>query len=240
VPSADATQLAGELAQAEATIRNPKSTPAAVATAGEAAQQAYRPLATDPDLRAQVIAAVPSQIRDAISANATGVAELAAMVGRLQDHPPAWRIVAPAPANELLADYKAAGDATGVPWEVLASIHLIETRVGRIEGLSSAGAQGPMQFMPSTWARYGAGGDFNNDRDAIFGAARLLRDNGVSKGDLRSAVYSYNHSQHYVNAVLAFASVMQTSERAYLGYHAWQVIYRTTNGELLLPEGYGA
>ena len=162
------------------------------------------------------------------------------MVGKLKDQPPAWRIVAPAPPAELLTYYKEAGQAEGVPWQVLASIHLIETRMGRIRGTSTAGAQGPMQFLPTTWTRYGNGGDINDSRDAIFGAARLLRQNGVAKGDMRAALYSYNHSQHYVNAVLAYADVMKANERAYLGYHAWQVFYRTTTGDILLPVGYGS
>ena len=239
-PSADARQLAKTLAQAEATIRAPHSTAAAVTAAGEAQQLAYRDVATDAALRTQVIAAVPTAIRPAVAANANAVAELAAMVGRLKDQPPDWRIVAPAPPDELLADYKEAAQSEGVPWQVLAAIHLIETRVGRIRGVSTAGAQGPMQFLPSTWTRYGDGGNINNDRDAIFAAARLLRHNGVDRGDVRAAVFSYNHSQHYVNAVLSFADVMRLNERAYLGYHAWQVFYKTTSGDVLLPIGYGA
>jgi membrane-bound lytic murein transglycosylase B len=236
----DARQLASELAKAEKLIRDPKSTPAQISAAGEAQQLAYRPLASDAALRTAVAAAVPASIRDAVNANAAAVAELASMTGRLKDHPPAWRIVTPPPPDELLTYYKEAAQQEGVPWEVLASIHLIETRMGRIRGVSTAGAQGPMQFLPSTWVRYGNGGDINDNRDAIFGAARLLRSNGGDRGDMRAAVYSYNHSQHYVNAVLGFAAVMQDDERAYLGYHAWQVFYRTTGGDVLLPEGYGS
>ena len=62
----------------------------------------------------------------------------------------------------------------------------------------------------------------------------------IRQRDIRAAVYSYNHSQHYVNAVLAYADVMKANERAYFGYHAWQVFYRTTTGDILLPVGYGS
>ena len=62
---------------------------------------------------------------------------------------PAWRIVRPAPADELLDAYRDAEAEFGIPWRYLAAINLVETGLGRIRGTSIAGAQGPMQFMPS-------------------------------------------------------------------------------------------
>jgi membrane-bound lytic murein transglycosylase B len=236
----DVAAVAAELARIESVIRDPHASPAQVAAAGTDEQLAYRIVAAHPDQADAVTTAVPESVRAAVAANTTAVLELGRMVGKLQDTPPAWRIVSPAPADELLSYYKGAAQAEGVPWPVLAAINLVETRMGRIQGLSTAGAQGPMQFMPATWARYGQGGDVESNRDAIYAAARLLRGNGVGRGDLRAAVYSYNHSQHYVNAVLAYADVMTADERAYFGYHAWQVWYRTSGGDVLLPEGYGA
>ena len=59
----------------------------------------------------------------------------------------------------------------GVPWTVLAAINLVETRMGRIVVPGSAAAQGPMQFLPATWARYGGGGDVDNPHDATAAAA---------------------------------------------------------------------
>src|SRR5204862_633292 len=144
----------------------PKAADEYVAAACEAQQLVYKALAGDATLRDQVVAAVPPSVKAAVAGNATAVSELAAMVGKLKDQPPAWQIVAPAPPPELLADYKEAGQSEGVPWQVLASIHLIETRMGRIRGTSTAGAQGPMQFLPTTWTRYGDGGDINDNRDA--------------------------------------------------------------------------
>ena len=105
--------------------------------------------------------------------------------------------------------------------------------MSRIRGNSSAGAQGPMQFIPSTWSIYGNGGDINSEHDAIHAAARLLKARGAPT-NMRRALYAYNNSDHYVKAIAAYAEVIQADERAYAAYHAWQVYY----GDQLLPEGF--
>jgi len=122
---------------------------------------------------------------------------------------------------------------------VLAAINLVETRMGRIVGPSSAGAQGPMQFLPATWARYGEGGDIHDARAAIAAAARLLAANGAAR-DLSSALYHYNPSVHYVRGVLAFAAAIASDIRTFYGYYGWRVYAATTAGTFMLPEGYGA
>lgn len=111
--------------------------------------------------------------------------------------------------------------------------------MGRIRGTSVAGAQGPMQFLPSTWSRYGGGGDIDSNRDSILAAARMLAANGAP-GDMAAALFRYNPSRHYVVAITAYASVMRAEERAYRGYYHWQVYYRMPDGDRLLPVGYGA
>ena len=108
--------------------------------------------------------------------------------------------------------WQAAGNAYGIPWEVLAAINKVETNFGSNLGPSSAGAVGWMQFMPSTWARWGidANGDGvadpNNPTDAIFSAARYLAGCG-GQFDIARAVYCYNHASWYVNEVLGLASL---------------------------------
>ncbi|MEV4418353.1 lytic murein transglycosylase [Patulibacter sp. NPDC049589] len=108
----------------------------------------------------------------------------------------------------LLPIYRAAGDRYGIPWQVLAAINVVETDLGRNPSVSSAGAQGWMQFMPSTWKTYGVDAvghgyrDPQNPADAIFAAARYLRASGGG-ADLRKAIFSYNHSDEYVEAVLS-------------------------------------
>ena len=113
----------------------------------------------------------------------------------------------------LLPIYQAAGIEYGVRWEILAAINEIETDYGRNLNVSTAGAVGWMQFMPSTWKRYGV--DANHDGrkdpfnpvDAIFAAARYLKAAGADQ-DVRGAVFAYNHADWYVDSVLMRARLI--------------------------------
>jgi cell wall-associated NlpC family hydrolase len=104
-----------------------------------------------------------------------------------------------------LAGFKAAGTEYGIPWTVLAAIGEVESGDGENDGPSSAGALGPMQFLPSTWTLYGDGGNIQDPADAIPAAARLLTANGAP-GHLQQAIFAYNHSSAYVTDVLAWAA----------------------------------
>jgi cell wall-associated NlpC family hydrolase len=112
----------------------------------------------------------------------------------------------------LQSIWEAAGNAYGIPWTVLAGINKVETNFGQNLGPSSAGAVGWMQFMPSTWARWGidANGDGvadpDNPTDAIFSAARYLAACG-GQIDITRAVYCYNHATWYVNEVMGLAAL---------------------------------
>jgi hypothetical protein len=229
-----ADRLAAQLTTAESAIRDPATSAGRLPALGRAQQRAYRALVRHPRLVPKVLGQLPPALRRVVQANVLAGRELRRLngpAGRL----PRWRIVAPAPAGQLLAAYRAAEARLAVPWEYLAAIHLVETRVGRIRGTSSAGAQGPMQFLPSTWQRYGRGGDIQATGDAILAAARLLRANGAP-ADMAGALYAYNPSRRYVRAVSAYASQLRANQRAFLGYYHWQVFY----GDTLLPEGYPA
>jgi murein DD-endopeptidase MepM/ murein hydrolase activator NlpD len=113
----------------------------------------------------------------------------------------------------LLPIYQAAGIEYGVRWEVLAAINEIETDYGRNLNVSTAGAVGWMQFLPSTWKQYGV--DANEDGrkdpynpvDAIFAAARYLKAAGASD-DLRRAIFAYNHADWYVDSVVLRARLL--------------------------------
>jgi membrane-bound lytic murein transglycosylase B len=133
------------------------------------------------------------------------------------------------PADRLLAYYREAQRRFDVPWNVLAAVNFVESAFGRLRSASTAGAQGPMQFLPSTWRAYGLGGDIHDPHDAILGAANYLHASGAPRS-LRQALYAYNHSTLYVDAVLAYARVVGRDQRAFYGFHAWQVFVRTPTG----------
>jgi hypothetical protein len=113
----------------------------------------------------------------------------------------------------LLPIYQAAGIQYGVRWEVLAAINEIETDYGRNLRVSSAGAVGWMQFIPSTWKLYGTDGnddgkaDPYNPVDAIFSAARYLKAAGA-QNNIRRAVFAYNHAGWYVDSVMLRARLI--------------------------------
>ena len=237
VAASDPAALALQMVSAERAIRDPHVTGADLAWFGHLQQLTYRKLAATPELRDPVLAAVPADLKAAATANADATADLRATVVPGPDLPTTWRIVDPAPLDDLARYYREAETEFGVPWSYLAAIHLVETRMGRIRGTSTAGAQGPMQFIPATWARYGEG-DINSDRDSIRAAARYLRANGAP-GNMANALFRYNQSQRYVRAVTAYAEVMRADPDAYRGYYGWQVYYLTTHGDILLPVGYG-
>ncbi len=122
----------------------------------------------------------------------------------------------------LLPIFQAAGTAYGIPWQVLAAINEVETDYGRDLSVSSAGAEGWMQFLPTEWAQYGvdANGagykDPYNPADAIFAAARYLRAAG-GDSDIKAAVYAYNHSQAYVDSVMLRAQLLGGTPPELLG-----------------------
>lgn len=238
VPVADdALALARQLEQAAATLRDRDAAADDVRRAGEFQQLAVRTLATASDAFRR---RVTSRLRPETAVVVRGAVRAAALLHTMtspQRRLPRWRIVAPPPARELLGYYRVAQRRTGVPWTYLAAIHLVETRMGRIRGASTAGARGPMQFLPSTWDLYGAGGDINDPRDAILAAARLLKANGAP-GDMGEALRHYNRSTSYVRAVSEYARTMTRSRSAYRGYWHWRVLYRHARGTYVLPVGY--
>ncbi len=241
VAALDPVALADQILQSELAIRDPAAPPEVLAAAARLQQVAYRRLGENPAWEPEVLARTPVELHEAIWRQATARREFRAMHTRLGQNLPAWRIVEPLPAAELLALYQEAEARFGVPWYVLASVNLVETGMGRIVGLSSAGAQGPMQFMPATWAAYGMGGDVWNPRDAILGAANYLAANGGNQGTedgLRNALFHYNRSAHYVQGVIHYAELMRVEPRTFLALHQWPIVYLTAHGDIVLPTGY--
>ncbi|HZE05093.1 MAG TPA: lytic transglycosylase domain-containing protein, partial [Solirubrobacteraceae bacterium] len=132
--------------------------------------------------------------------------------------------------------FRAAQARFRVPWEDLAAIEFIESHFGRIRGASPVGAQGPMQFMPATWAQFGHG-NINDPRAAILAAARYLRSNGAPR-NMADALYHYNNSIRYVRAVGAYAAALRADPRLVYGYYQWRVIYAYAGRTVVLPVGF--
>ncbi|MGE0877874.1 MAG: lytic transglycosylase domain-containing protein [Acidimicrobiia bacterium] len=237
--------LAEQLVLVERLIRDPATPIADVTRAGRLQQLLYRRLGARPEWDATVGAALPPDVKRAYDNNmapvrfrnqpATGTTRRPAPA---LDTVPAWTIVDPLPSAELMTYYREAQAATAVAWYWLAAIHLVETRFGRILGTSSAGAQGPMQFLPTTWARC-CKGDIANPHDAIIGAATYLVQSGAP-ANYDKAILTYNPNQQYLVLVRSYAANMRDDERAFLGYLAWQVFFTTSAGDVRLPVGYRA
>lgn len=85
--------------------------------------------------------------------------------------------------------FQAAGRQYHIPPSVLAGVASVETNLGQNRSTSSAGAIGLMQFMPGTARSIGI--NPLNDRQAIYGAAKLLNQYGYQSNALR-ALGAYN------------------------------------------------
>ena len=155
-----------------------------------------------------------SQVRSVIGKSGQVVNLVSYGLAAASQRPVATNIPAGAPANYLnLFKASAAKYCPGMSWTVLAAIGQIESGDGANNGPSSAGALGPMQFMPGTWAEWGINGfgppgppDIMNPLDAIPSAARMLCAAGAGNpATLRGAIFAYNHATWYVDEVLALA-----------------------------------
>jgi membrane-bound lytic murein transglycosylase B len=116
---------------------------------------------------------------------------------------------------EFAALYQAASRHTGTPWQLLAAVHRVESNQSPSTNRTSyAGAVGPMQFLPSTFRAYGIDGDGNGTADitgladSVYSASNYLAANGASRGNYRTALYAYNHSNAYVTKVLGIARTL--------------------------------
>ena len=187
-------------------------------------QRAVRLLAQDARLARPVLRLDPN-IRDEVDATRE--------LGRLSAAEPGTRrrlrVGPAAPARKLVGWYHDAQSRFGVRWQLLAAVNFVESAFGKVRNVSSAGAQGPMQFEPATWGAYGLGGRVGDPHDAILGAANYLAANGATT-DERDALYHYNPSALYVDAVLRYARKITRDPNAFYTYYSWQVYFRTPAG----------
>ena len=186
-------------------------------------QRVMRLLVRKPDLTGRVLRRQPAGRRRAARRILAAMRDIRRLNAGFKPHD--VRTGPAQPAARLLAHYRAAQRRFGVGWHVLAAVNLVESQFGRLRNASVSGAQGPMQFIPSTWAAYGMGGNIRDPRDAIMGAANYLSASGAPRNYAR-ALHAYNPSSLYVNAVLNYARVMARRPNAFYELYAWQVYAR--------------
>ena len=227
------------LATVEAALRDPATAERYLPDLGHQQQVIYRVLSSDEPRSQLVVAALPERWKSIAERHLAARREFLRMSrGRGPSTLPAWRIIQPEPAERLIAHYKKAEAASGIAWEVLAAVNLVETGMGRIDGISVANARGPMQFLPTTWAEPGIGqGNIRDPHDAIQAAARYLVRRGGLK-DIRRGLWGYNNSDYYGKAVLLYASLIEEDPMAYRGLYHWEIHFNAATGDLWLPVGY--
>jgi len=200
-------------------------------------QRALRLLSRDPALAAATARRLPARLARETRDLARALRDVRRLAAGWRPH----RIrVGPAePLTALTSYYRAAQRRFHVGWNVLAAINHVESAFGRLRNDSVSGAQGPMQFMPATWRAYGLGGDVHRARDAILGAANYLRHAGAP-GSYARALYVYNPSALYVDAVTRYAHFIARDPDALAILYSWQVFVRTAGGGERRITGPGA
>jgi soluble lytic murein transglycosylase-like protein len=213
--------LAAQLVRADAALH-------AQVTVGVALEQQriVLRLSDSPALARKVIRLLPSKLARDVTDDVLAHRELA----RLTPAQPlsAFRVGPAAAAAKLRAYYAEAQQRSGIPWQVLAAVNYVESDFGRVRQSSVSGAQGPMQFMPSTWAAYGRG-NVHDPHQAILGAARFLNAAGGTV-DERAALHRYNPSWAYVDAIERYAGRIRRDPQAFLIYYTRRLIVRTPQG----------
>ncbi len=234
-----ATEAAELFTAVENALRVDGLSDEAYADLGHSEQLIVRTLIRNTDWIPEFTEAIPEDLRPFAELHILARQELGIHVGDavLGENVPPWTIIDPAPADDLVSFYQSAEAESGIEWEVLAGVNLVETVIGRIDGVSTAGAQGPMQFLPTTWPEVSEGGDVLDPSDAIHGAARyLVRRGGLD--NINEGLWGYNNSVNYGNAVLAYAEMLRLDDRAFRGIYNWEVYVGSVEGTLWLPVGF--
>jgi len=233
----DPAGIAAQILLAETGLADPTIGEAERDTLAHLQQLAYRKLAREDGWDETVLNLLPANLHWNVETHVRARRSLRGLHSGFAspDFIPAWEIIEPASAADLRRWYEAASSESGIGWEYLAAVNLLETGMGRINGLSSAGAQGPMQFLPTTWAEVSTG-DINDPEDAIHAAAAyLVRRGGPS--DMEQALWGYNNSDEYVATVMAYAELMRRDPAAFDNLHRWQIYFSTDQGDVWLPVG---
>jgi membrane-bound lytic murein transglycosylase B len=195
------------------------SPPEEVAAPARYFEEVARMLASHPNLAKATIALLPP----ALASEVRELTRAARSLRKLSHGTPPRKLktAPPKPLADLIGYYGEARQRYGIGPHYLAAVHLVETKFGKVKSNSVAGARGPMQFIPSTWRIYGMGGNIKDDHDAILAAANLLRHSGAPRSYSR-ALYSYNPSRLYVDAVQRYAKLIVRDPYALYFLYCWE------------------
>ena len=209
---------------------NPKTTaaPESLVLLALYQQRIYRLLTRDSSLATRTLALVPRELQKVSRDLLAAQRELYRLTPPIGVH--AIKVARARPAPALLSYYREAQRRFKIPWNVLAAVNFVETKFGKLRSASAAGAQGPMQFMPATWRRYGLGGNVQDAHDAILGAANYLHASGAPQ-NLRNALHHYNPSSAYVDAVVRYARRVGPDRTMFYALYNWQVFVKTPRGD---------
>jgi len=231
-PAALAQSLAGTTDELRAAIDRwvPKSSapPTDVELLALYQQRIYRRLAQDKQLAQLTLPRLPRKLAAMSADFLVSQRELYRLTP-----PIGVRTIRVGPARSaglLLQYYRDAQDRFDVPWNVLAAVNFVESKFGKLRSASAADAQGPMQFLPATWRRYGLGGNVHDAHDAILGAANYLHASGATQ-HMRRALHAYNPSHSYVDAVLRYSRRIGADPTTYFTLYNWQVFVKTPRGD---------
>jgi peptidoglycan hydrolase CwlO-like protein len=211
VVRADAAVLARARASARAAARQATRSIRTERDVAKAAQRVQALLREQRDLLAQARAEA-ARVQDLAAAQAALAAQAAAFDSITTTRVAELQVLPGSPAYMALY-HRAATTCPGLSWTVLAAIGQVESGHGRNVSTSYAGAMGPMQFLPRTFAAYAVDGDGDgradimDPADAVYTAARYLCANGAGAGGaaVARAVWHYNHAAWYVQMVLTLA-----------------------------------
>jgi hypothetical protein len=190
--------------------------PAAVVQPAVTEERIELRMARDPRLARGVLAKLPRSLARDVADDVAARRDLLL----LSPHKPGPPIrLGPAlPIAKLRSYYAEAERRSDVAWQVLAAVNFVESDFGRLREPSVAGAQGPMQFIPATWASYGRG-NVHDPHAAILAAARFLRAAGAPASE-RAALLRYNPSTLYVDAVERYAGRIRRDPASLLVFYA--------------------
>lgn len=218
-----APDLAAQLVRADTALHASVTVQAALAE-----QLVELRLSDDPALARAVIRLLPSRLARDVTDDVLAHRDLTSPSLRPSHPGPPIRLGPAVAAARLRAYYAEGQRRSGVAWQVLAAVNYVESDFGRLREPSGSGAQGPMQFIPSTWAAYGRG-NVHDPHAAILAAARFLHAAGAP-ADERGALYRYNPRAAYVDAIERYAGRIRRDPTAFLVFYARRLLVRTADG----------